>query len=88
MAPKTGRTKALWVREPYLAQILAGRKTIEVRVGYDNIQRLQPGDPIRLNDEHEASAWFHLDELDRLRLSHRQIVGIARAAMTSDPCGS
>jgi putative hydrolase of the HAD superfamily len=40
------------VREPYLAQILAGRKTVEVRVGYDNIRRLQPGDRLRLNDEH------------------------------------
>jgi HAD superfamily hydrolase (TIGR01662 family) len=52
MAPKTGRTKTLWVRERYLAQVLAGRKTIEVRVAYDNIQRLQPGDRLRLNDEH------------------------------------
>jgi HAD superfamily hydrolase (TIGR01509 family) len=46
------RTKTLWVREPYLAQILAGRKTIEVRVGYDNIRRLQPGDRLELNGEH------------------------------------
>jgi HAD superfamily hydrolase (TIGR01662 family) len=47
-----GRTKTLWVREPYLTQILAGRKTIEVRVGYDNILRLQPGDRLKLNDRH------------------------------------
>jgi HAD superfamily hydrolase (TIGR01549 family) len=46
------RVKVLWVREPYLSQILAGRKTVEVRVGYDNIRRLQPGDRLKLNDEH------------------------------------
>jgi putative hydrolase of the HAD superfamily len=47
-----GRTKTLWIREPYLGQILAGRKTVEVRVGYDNIRRLQPGDRLNLNDVH------------------------------------
>ena len=49
-----GRFKVLWVREPYLSQILAGRKTIEVRVGYKNIRRLQPGDRLKLNDRHVA----------------------------------
>jgi HAD superfamily hydrolase (TIGR01662 family) len=47
-----GRVKTLWVREPYLSQILDGHKTIEVRVGYDNIRRLQPGDRLKLNDQH------------------------------------
>jgi HAD superfamily hydrolase (TIGR01662 family) len=42
----------LWVREPYLGQILAGLKTVEVRVGYDNIRRLQPGDRLHLNDRY------------------------------------
>jgi len=46
------REKVLWVREPYLQQILAGRKTIEVRVAYANIVRLEVGDILRLNDEH------------------------------------
>jgi HAD superfamily hydrolase (TIGR01662 family) len=46
------KVKTLWVREPYLSQILAGRKTVEVRVGYDNIQRLEPGDRLKLNDEY------------------------------------
>jgi putative hydrolase of the HAD superfamily len=46
--------KTLWVREPYLAQILAGHKTVEVRVGYENIRRLQPGDRLKLNDRHLA----------------------------------
>jgi putative hydrolase of the HAD superfamily len=46
------KVKTLWVREPYLAQILAGRKTVEVRVGYANIRRLQAGDRLKLNDQH------------------------------------
>jgi putative hydrolase of the HAD superfamily len=46
--------KTLWIREPSLAQILAGRKTVEVRVSYDNIRRLQPGDRLNLNDRHLA----------------------------------
>ncbi len=50
-----GRLKVLWVREPYLSQILAERKTIEVRVGYDSIRRLQPGDRLKLNDRHMAT---------------------------------
>jgi HAD superfamily hydrolase (TIGR01662 family) len=49
------RVKTLWIREPYLAHILSGLKTVEVRVGYDNIRRLQPGDRLRLNDEHPAT---------------------------------
>lgn len=48
------RVKTLWIREPYLTQILAGRKTVEVRVNYPNIRRLQPGDRLRLNDRHLA----------------------------------
>ncbi len=43
------RTKTLWIKDEYLEQILAGRKTIEVRVGYSNIQRLEPGDRLLLN---------------------------------------
>jgi HAD superfamily hydrolase (TIGR01662 family) len=50
----TGRPKVLWVREPYLSQILAGRKTVEVRAGYKNIRRLQPGDWLKLNDRYLA----------------------------------
>jgi FMN phosphatase YigB (HAD superfamily)/ASC-1-like (ASCH) protein len=46
------RVKTLWLREPYLSQILSGRKTVEVRVGYDNIRRLQAGDQLKLNGEH------------------------------------
>jgi putative hydrolase of the HAD superfamily len=49
------RSKVLWIREPYLSQILAGRKTVEVRVGYENIRRLRPGDRLKLNDRHRAT---------------------------------
>jgi ASC-1-like (ASCH) protein len=45
------RTKTLWIKEEYLALIRAGRKTVEVRVGYTNIARLQPGDRLLLNSE-------------------------------------
>lgn len=48
------RSKTLWVREPYLTQIREGRKTVEVRVGYDNIRRLRSGDHLLLNDEERA----------------------------------
>jgi ASC-1-like (ASCH) protein len=44
--------KTLWRKEAYLAQILAGRKTIEVRVGYENIRRLGAGDRLLLNGVH------------------------------------
>lgn len=40
------------IKEEYLKQILAGRKTIEVRVGYNNILRLKPGDCLLLNDQY------------------------------------
>jgi HAD superfamily hydrolase (TIGR01662 family) len=53
--PFTGRLKTLWLQEAFLSQILAGHKTIEVRVGYRNIQRLEPGDRLRLNDRHLAT---------------------------------
>jgi putative hydrolase of the HAD superfamily len=70
--------KTLWVREPYLAQILDGRKTIEVRVGYDNIRRLQPGDRLKLNDQHIAiirriGRYDNFEEL----LAHESLAAIA-----------
>jgi ASC-1-like (ASCH) protein len=46
------RLKTLWIRDEYLQQILSGRKTVEVRVAYSNIARLQPGDVLLLNDQH------------------------------------
>ena len=44
--------KTLWVKDEYLRHILAGRKTVEVRVAYSNINRLEPGDILLLNDQH------------------------------------
>jgi ASC-1-like (ASCH) protein len=44
--------KTLWIRDHYLEQILAGRKTVEVRVAYANIARLQAGDELLLNGRH------------------------------------
>ena len=46
------RTKALWIRDDYLEQILGGRKTVEVQVAYPNIARLEPGDTLLLNERH------------------------------------
>ena len=44
--------KTLWIKDEYLQQILAGRKTIEVRVGYSNIRKLKVGDILLLNDDY------------------------------------
>lgn len=44
--------KTLWIKDEYLAQILAGRKTVEVRVGYSNITRLKAGDSLLLNEQY------------------------------------
>jgi ASC-1-like (ASCH) protein len=45
-------SKTLWVKDEYLKLILEGRKTVEVRVGYRNIARLQVGDQLLLNAQH------------------------------------
>ncbi len=45
-------TKTLWVKDEYLQQIFSGRKTIEIRVAYDNIARLEPGDRLLLNGQY------------------------------------
>jgi len=46
------RAKTLWIKDEYLRLILADRKTIEVRVAYSNVARLQRGDRLLLNDQH------------------------------------
>ncbi len=46
------RSKTLWIKDEYLQLVLAGRKTVEVRVGYSSIRRLQVGDQLLLNDQH------------------------------------
>jgi HAD superfamily hydrolase (TIGR01509 family) len=62
------KVKTLWLRQPYLDQILAGDKTVEVRVGYDNIRRLQPGDRLHLNGRHlaEIRRVAHYDDFEAL----------------------
>jgi ASC-1-like (ASCH) protein len=47
--------KLLWIKEEYLQQILEGRKTIEVRVGYSNIRKLQAGDTLLLNERYRCT---------------------------------
>lgn len=44
--------KVLWIKDEPLQQILDGRKTVEVRAGYANIRKLQPGQLLRLNDRY------------------------------------
>jgi ASC-1-like (ASCH) protein len=44
--------KTLWIQDQHLQQILAGHKTIEVRVAYPNVARLKAGDELLLNDRH------------------------------------
>lgn len=47
------RPKTLWIKRQFLEEILGGRKTIEVRVGYRSIQELKPGMRLLLNEKHE-----------------------------------
>jgi ASC-1-like (ASCH) protein len=72
------RTKTLWIKDEYLRLILAGYKTIEVRVGYSNITRLQVGDRLLLNDQHpfvirRIGRYVSFEEL----LAHEDAVSIA-----------
>lgn len=72
------RTKTLWVKDEYLQLILAGRKSIEVRVGYSNIARLQVGDRLLLNEQHpfvirRIGRYANFEEL----LAHEDAASIA-----------
>ena len=60
--------KTLWIQDQYLEQILAGLKTVEVRVAYPNIARLGAGDQLLLNGRHRyrilrAATYPHLQAL-------------------------
>ncbi|MDR3573056.1 MAG: ASCH domain-containing protein [Anaerolineaceae bacterium] len=62
--------KTLWIKDEYLRPILDGRKTIEVRVGYTNIRKLQVGDVLLLNDQYRfiirrIGSYASFDELLR-----------------------
>ena len=72
------RTKTLWIKDEYLQLILAGRKTVEVRVAYSNIKRLQIGDRLLLNEQHpylirRIGCYATFDEL----LVHENVACIA-----------
>lgn len=41
-------------RRPYFDAIMSGRKTLEVRVGYDNIKRLKAGELLQLETGHTS----------------------------------
>ncbi|MBN1260627.1 MAG: ASCH domain-containing protein [Anaerolineae bacterium] len=72
------RTKTLWIKDRYLELILAGRKTLEVRVAYANIARLQVGDRLLLNDQHPYIILrvAHYDDFEAL-LAHEEARVIA-----------
>lgn len=85
------RTKTLWIRSECLAQILDGRKTIEVRIGYTNVSRLEPGDRLLLNGCYpftirRVSRYADFDEL----LAHEDAAlvapDLARPALLSALC--
>ncbi len=72
------KTKTLWIKDEYLQQILAGRKTVEVRVAYSNLDRLDVGDRLLLNDRHpfiirRIGRYASFDEL----LAHEDPTAIA-----------
>lgn len=60
--------KTLWIREPDLQQLLAGEKTVEIRVAYANIAKLRTGDHLLLNDQHPFEIqWISIyDSFDTL----------------------
>ena len=42
------------IKRPYFDAIMSGRKTLEVRVGYDNIKRLKAGELLQLETGHTS----------------------------------
>jgi ASC-1-like (ASCH) protein len=72
------RVKTLWIKEEYLQQILEGRKTVEVRVGYPNILRLRAGDLLELNGEYRyvVCRVAHYRDFEEL-LAHEDAARIA-----------
>lgn len=52
---KEGKTvRKMRIKRPYYDAIMSGRKTLEVRVGYDNIKRLNAGDLLQLETGHTS----------------------------------
>ena len=52
------------IKRPYYDAIMAGQKTLEVRVGYDTIKRYQAGELIRLETS-QASGTVKIKEGSR-----------------------
>ena len=75
--------KTLWIKEEYLQQILSGRKTIEVRVAYPNLNRLQPGDTLLLNEQYP----YRLVAIRRYPTFEALIAGEDSAAIAPDLSG-
>lgn len=48
------RAHARRIKRPYFDAIMSGRKTLEVRVGYDNIKRLKAGELLQFETEHTS----------------------------------
>ena len=46
--------RRLFLKQKYLNYILEGKKTLEGRVGYDNIRRFKVGDYVYLNGKYKA----------------------------------
>ena len=46
--------RKLRIKRPYYDAIMSGRKTLEVRVGYDNIKRLKAGELLQLETGHTS----------------------------------
>lgn len=52
---KEGATvRKMRIKRPYYDAIMSGRKTLEVRVGYDNIKRLKAGEMLQLETGHTS----------------------------------
>lgn len=52
---KEGATvRKMRIKRPYYDAIMSGRKTLEVRVGYDNIKRLNAGEMLQLETGHTS----------------------------------
>ncbi len=48
--------RKLRIKKPYFDDIMSGRKTLEVRVGYNSIKRLKAGELLQLETGHTSGA--------------------------------
>lgn len=46
--------RKMWIKRPYYDAIMAGRKTLEVRVGYNSIRRLEIGELLQLETSQQS----------------------------------